>query len=33
MSKSKLLDLLNKNNIVTNEFMKMIENIDKMLEL
>ena len=32
-SKSKLLDLLNKNNIVTNEFMEMIENVDKMLEL
>jgi len=32
-SKSKLLDLLNKNNIITEELMKMIENIDNMLEL
>lgn len=32
-SKSKLLDLLNKNNIVTKEIMEMIENIDKMLNL
>jgi len=32
-SKSKLLDLLNKNNIVTKEIMEMIENIDKMLKL
>lgn len=32
-SKSKLLDLLNKNNLITHEFMDMIEGIDKMLEL
>ena len=32
-SKSKLLDLLNNNNIVTEEFMKMIEVVDNMLDL
>ena len=32
-SKSKLLDLLKKNNLITHEFMDMIEGIDKMLEL